>query len=52
MGGWKTWASITGLVILAGVDITNGDYESAATKLSAAWGLYGIGHKVEKGAKK
>ena len=48
MKGWKTWAAVAGMVILAIVDISNGDYESALTKLTGAGALVGIGHKVEK----
>ena len=48
MKGWKTWAATVGLVILAVVDISNGDYEAAMTKLASAGGLVGLGHKIEK----
>ena len=48
MKGWKTWAAVSGLVILAVVDISNGDYEAAMTKIASAGGLVGIGHKIEK----
>lgn len=48
MKGWKTWAAVVGLVVLAVVDISNGDYEAAMTKLASAGGLVGIGHKIEK----
>lgn len=48
MKGWKTWAAVVGLVVLAVVDFSNGDYESAMTKLASAGGLFGIGHKIEK----
>lgn len=48
MKGWKTWAAAAGLVVLAIVDISNGDYEAAMTKIASAGGLVGIGHKIEK----
>lgn len=48
MKGWKTWASVAGLMVLAAVDISNGDYEAAMTKIASAGGLVGIGHKIEK----
>ena len=48
MKGWKTWASVAGLMVLAAVDISNGDYEAAMTKFASAGGLVGIGHKIEK----
>ena len=48
MKGWKTWASVAGLMVLAAVDISNGDYEAALTKMASAGGLVGIGHKIEK----
>lgn len=49
MGGWKTWAAAVGLALLGGVDLVNGDLEQALTKLSAAMGLVGLGHKIDKG---
>lgn len=49
MKGWKTWLAVLALVALGIVDISNGDYEAALTKLASAGGLVGIGHKIEKG---
>lgn len=48
MKGWKTWIAVCALIALAIVDISNGDYEAALTKLASAGGLVGIGHKIEK----
>ena len=50
MKGWKTWASVAGLVILGVVDIVNGDTPAGMQKIIGALGLIGIGHKVEKAA--
>jgi len=49
MGGWVTWAAVAGFVLLAVVDIFNGEYQKAVEKLTAAGGLIGIGRKIEKG---
>ena len=49
MGGWKTWTAAAGLVLLAVADVANGDIEAAGTKVMAALGLVGLGHKVDKG---
>jgi len=49
MGGWVTWAAVAGFVLLAVVDIVNGEYQKAVEKLTAAGGLIGIGRKIEKG---
>lgn len=48
MKGWKTWLAVVALIALAIVDISNGDYEAALTKIASAGGLIGIGHKIEK----
>lgn len=48
MAGWKTWLAAAGLGILGAVDLIEGDLEAALTKLSAALGLIGIGHKIQK----
>lgn len=48
MGGWKTWVSAIALAALGVVDIVSGDYEAGAAKVSAAFGLVGLGHKIEK----
>lgn len=48
LGGWKTWLAALGLAFLGAVDLIEGDLEAALTKLSAALGLIGIGHKIQK----
>lgn len=48
LGGWKTWLAALGLGLLGAVDLAEGDIEAALTKLSAALGLIGIGHKIQK----
>ena len=48
MGGWKTWAAVAGLALLAMVDAANGDFDAAGAKIMAALGLVGLGHKIEK----
>ncbi len=50
MRGWVTWVSVAGFVMLAAVDLYNGDYDAAVTKLTAAGGLVGLGRKIEKAA--
>ncbi len=48
MSGWKTWAAAGAMCVLAIVDIANGDMASGMTKATAALGMVGIGHKIEK----
>lgn len=48
MKGWKTWAAVVSLALLGIVDLANGDIPSGITKLTAALGLVGVGHKIEK----
>jgi len=48
MKGYKTWAAAIGMAILGIVDIIDGQAETGITKIVAALGLVGIGHKVEK----
>lgn len=48
MGGWKTWVAVAGMVLLAVVDAANGDFDAAGSKVMAALGLVGLGHKIEK----
>ena len=51
MGGWKTWVAALGTIALGIVEIANGDAESGITKLVAAFGLIGLGNKLDKAAK-
>ena len=51
MGGWKTWLAAIGTIALGIVEIAGGDAESGITKLVAAFGLIGIGNKLDKAAK-
>jgi hypothetical protein len=51
MKGWNTWAAVIGTAILGIVDIANDEMESGIMKLSGAFALLGIGHKIEKSGK-
>jgi len=48
MKGYKTWLAVAGMVILGAVDILDDQLEQGITKIIAALGLLGIGHKIEK----
>lgn len=48
MGGWKTWIAAIALAALGVVDVVNGDLETGVAKISAALGMVGLGHKIEK----
>ncbi len=48
MGGWKTWIAAIAMAALGVVDIVSGDYEAGAVKISGAFGMVGLGHKIEK----
>ena len=48
MGGWKTWIAAVCLGLLAGIDVYDGNIESGMSKLAAALGMVGLGHKIEK----
>lgn len=50
MKGWKTWVGVVGMVALAVYDLSNGDVEQAMAKATAAFGLLGLGHKIDKTA--
>nr|BDD47313.1 hypothetical protein 16 [bacterium] len=48
MRGWKTWMAVAGMVLLAIVEIADGQIDAGITKIIMALGTVGIGHKVEK----
>lgn len=48
MKGWKTWLAVGGMLLLGIADIVNDQTESGITKIVAAVGMLGIGHKIEK----
>jgi len=48
MKGWKTWLGVIGMAALAVYDFSNGDVEQALVKITAAMGLLGVGHKIDK----
>jgi len=48
MRGWKTWIAAGCLRVLAAIDLYDGATEAGLAKLSAALGMIGLGHKIEK----
>ena len=48
MKGWKTWVAAAGTAALGVVSIVNGDTEAGIQQISMAFGLIGLGHKIEK----
>lgn len=50
MRGWKTWLAAVCLGVLAGIDVYDGEIDSGMSKLAAAIGMVGLGHKIEKGS--
>lgn len=52
MGGYITWIAIACMLILAAVDLYNGQTDAASKKIIEALGAFGLGRKVEKTATK
>jgi len=49
MTGWKTWTGAAIIGVSAALDILGyGQYTQAVMMLGSAFGLVGIGHKLEK----
>lgn len=51
LNGKKTWLAAAGMVCLGVVSITEGDIETGIQQIVAAFGLVGIGHKIDKAEK-
>ncbi len=47
--GWKTYVAAAGMLLLAVVDIANGNVQDGLAKLVGALGLFGLRHAIEKG---
>lgn len=52
MSGWKTWASVVIIGLAAALEALGGEYAEYSKVLlmvGGAFGLVGVGHKLEKG---
>lgn len=48
MSGWKTWLAVIATAALGVVSIANGDTDTGIQQIVVAFGMLGLGHKIEK----